>query len=312
MDQSLDSEGTRSAIFRFPSVKAAAFLRWIVTTESSCGRSPFPYDTPRFLISRIDPDGKTWINEDLIVDIPGERHVDLLVQHEELLADVVSPRQEFSLHSLRRQLSRHDVRESLRVVRRLRRPMKSVRTTCQGPPLPPADRRAPVPAAGRRWSQAALVQRRWWARWPWRRRRSQAAERCAVRAPVAAAQRAGARRWTRRRRLVTPERRTAIRREGSDPQKFAGVAKVNMATGELTRLFEGCAPGNGATLVTAGDLVFWGDLARNFRAIDADNGKVLWQTVLPGQHSEQHDHLCRQRQAIHCCADRTRRRDRPG
>jgi len=57
---------------------------------------------------------------------------------------------------------------------------------------------------------------------------------------------------------------------------------VNMATGELTRLFEGCAPGNGATLVTAGDLVFWGDLARRFRAIDADNGKVLWETVLPG------------------------------
>ena len=80
----------------------------------------------------------------------------------------------------------------------------------------------------------------------------------------------------------TAERRVAIRREGSDPQKFAGVARVNVATGELTRLFEGCAPGNGATLVTNGDLVFWGDLARNFRAIDADSGKVLWQTVLPG------------------------------
>jgi hypothetical protein len=78
------------------------------------------------------------------------------------------------------------------------------------------------------------------------------------------------------------ERRTAIRRDGSDPQKFAGVAKVNMTTGEITRLFETCAPGNGATLVTAGDVVFWGDLARNFRALDADNGKVLWQTVLPG------------------------------
>ena len=55
-----------------------------------------------------------------------------------------------------------------------------------------------------------------------------------------------------------------------------------MTTGEITRLFETCSPGNGATLTTAGDLVFWGDLARNFRAIDADNGKVLWQTVLPG------------------------------
>src|SRR6185295_3920008 len=78
------------------------------------------------------------------------------------------------------------------------------------------------------------------------------------------------------------ERRVAIRRDGSDPQKFAGVAKVNMTTGEITRLFETCAPGNGATLVTAGDVVFWGDLARNFRALDADSGKVLWQAVLPG------------------------------
>ena len=56
-------------------MRAAVCLHWIGTTESSSGRSPFPYDTPRFLISRIDPDGKTWINEDLIVDIPGERHV---------------------------------------------------------------------------------------------------------------------------------------------------------------------------------------------------------------------------------------------
>jgi glucose dehydrogenase len=55
-----------------------------------------------------------------------------------------------------------------------------------------------------------------------------------------------------------------------------------MTTGEIKYLFETCAPGNGATLVTAGDVVFWGDLARNFRAIDADNGKVLWQAALPG------------------------------
>jgi alcohol dehydrogenase (cytochrome c) len=78
------------------------------------------------------------------------------------------------------------------------------------------------------------------------------------------------------------EARTAIRREGGDPNKFAGIAKVNVSTGELTRFFEGCAPSNGATLATAGDLIFWGDLARRFRALDADSGKVLWETVLPG------------------------------
>ena len=35
-------------------------------------------------------------------------------------------------------------------------------------------------------------------------------------------------------------------------------------------------------LTTAGDLVFWGDVAQRFRAFDADSGKVLWETVLPG------------------------------
>ena len=36
---------------------------------------PFPYDAPNFLIKKIDPDGKTWINDDVMVDRPGERHV---------------------------------------------------------------------------------------------------------------------------------------------------------------------------------------------------------------------------------------------
>ena len=41
-------------------------------------------------------------------------------------------------------------------------------------------------------------------------------------------------------------------------------------------------PGNGSALVTAGDLLFWGDLNRRFRAFDADSGKVLWEIVLGG------------------------------
>lgn len=55
-----------------------------------------------------------------------------------------------------------------------------------------------------------------------------------------------------------------------------------METGQLTRFFETCAPTNGAVLTTAGDLVFFGDLAQRFRAMDADSGKVLWETPLPG------------------------------
>jgi alcohol dehydrogenase (cytochrome c) len=76
--------------------------------------------------------------------------------------------------------------------------------------------------------------------------------------------------------------RSGVRRPGSDPEKFGGLAKVNVSTGELTRIYEGRAPGNGATLATAGNLVFWGDIARKFRAFDADNGKILWETTLNG------------------------------
>jgi alcohol dehydrogenase (cytochrome c) len=35
-------------------------------------------------------------------------------------------------------------------------------------------------------------------------------------------------------------------------------------------------------LATAGDLVFWGDLNRRFKAFDADSGKVLWETIVGG------------------------------
>jgi alcohol dehydrogenase (cytochrome c) len=79
-----------------------------------------------------------------------------------------------------------------------------------------------------------------------------------------------------------PERRQAVRRPGTDPEKFGGIAKVNASTGEIVRFYEGSVPGNGATLSTAGDLVFWGDLNQKFRAFDADTGKILWETTLGG------------------------------
>jgi alcohol dehydrogenase (cytochrome c) len=79
-----------------------------------------------------------------------------------------------------------------------------------------------------------------------------------------------------------PERRTGMPRPGSDPEKYGGIAKVNMTTGEIQRIYEGRVPGNGATLATGGDLIFWGDLNQKFRAFDADNGKILWETTLGG------------------------------
>jgi glucose dehydrogenase len=74
-----------------------------------------------------------------------------------------------------------------------------------------------------------------------------------------------------------PERRRGVRRPGSDPEKFGGIAKVNATTGEIVRFYEGSVPGNGATLATAGDLVFNGEGNGWFKAFDARSGKELWK-----------------------------------
>jgi alcohol dehydrogenase (cytochrome c) len=78
------------------------------------------------------------------------------------------------------------------------------------------------------------------------------------------------------------EKRAGARRSGVDIEAFAGIGKINMSTGEITRFYTGRAPGNGAMLATAGDVVFWGDLDQKFRAFDANSGKVLWQQALQG------------------------------
>ena len=39
---------------------------------------------------------------------------------------------------------------------------------------------------------------------------------------------------------------------------------------------------NGSALTTAGGLVFFGDLNRKLRAIDADDGTVLWEAEVGG------------------------------
>jgi alcohol dehydrogenase (cytochrome c) len=79
-----------------------------------------------------------------------------------------------------------------------------------------------------------------------------------------------------------PEVRVGIPRPGSNPNEFAGLAKVNMETGEIKHIYKGRAPGNGAVLATGGDLVFWGDLDQKFRAFDAESGKILWEQALGG------------------------------
>ena len=76
--------------------------------------------------------------------------------------------------------------------------------------------------------------------------------------------------------------RFGIPRPGSDPNQFTAIAKINMATGQVQRIYTSRVPGNGAMLATAGDVLFWGDLDRRFRAFDADTGKILWETILGG------------------------------
>jgi len=74
------------------------------------------------------------------------------------------------------------------------------------------------------------------------------------------------------------ERRTGALRPGADPAKFAGLARIDMTTGEIKRLYEGRAAGVGAVLATAGGLVFWGDIGQVLRAFDAETGEILWES----------------------------------
>ena len=77
-------------------------------------------------------------------------------------------------------------------------------------------------------------------------------------------------------------RRTGVLRPGSDPNKYMGIAKIDVATGEMKVIYSQPQPTNGSALTTAGDLVFFGDLNRRLRALDADSGKVLWEGVVGG------------------------------
>jgi alcohol dehydrogenase (cytochrome c) len=85
-------------------------------------------------------------------------------------------------------------------------------------------------------------------------------------------------------RPAIPQRRISklAAERGVDPDKANGLARIDMATGEIQRWHVSRIPTNGAVLATAGDLLFWGDLNRRFRAFDSDTGKVLWESILGG------------------------------
>ncbi len=74
------------------------------------------------------------------------------------------------------------------------------------------------------------------------------------------------------------ERRVGALRPGADIDKFAGLARIDLTTGEVHRLYESRAGGNGGVLATAGGLVFWGDITQVLKAFDAETGEVLWES----------------------------------
>jgi len=77
-------------------------------------------------------------------------------------------------------------------------------------------------------------------------------------------------------------RRVGVLRPGADPKAYMGIAKIDVATGEMRVIYSQPQGTNGSALTTAGDLVFFGDLNRRLRALDADSGKVLWEAVVGG------------------------------
>jgi len=81
------------------------------------------------------------------------------------------------------------------------------------------------------------------------------------------------------------EQRKPVPRPGSDPNALTAIGKINLETGEVQRINVGRSPSDGAALVTAGGLLFQGDLNRRFRAFDAQSGKKVWESILGGSIS---------------------------
>jgi alcohol dehydrogenase (cytochrome c) len=76
--------------------------------------------------------------------------------------------------------------------------------------------------------------------------------------------------------------RFSVYRPGSDHSKYMNIGKIDVATGEMKVIYSQPQGTNGSLVTTAGGLVFFGDLNRRVRALDADDGKVLWESVVGG------------------------------
>jgi alcohol dehydrogenase (cytochrome c) len=158
--------------------------------------TPFPFDTPEFLISQVDPDGTVHINENSIIKEPGGRNFVCFFNTRSYWPTAYSPR------------------------------TNSLYTS---------------------WNDACLDYQS--------------------------------------ERGDEPRSRQQVYREGVEVGRTTGMARVNLETGEILYFNEGTDPSIGATLTTAGGLVFNGDINRRFRAFDDTTGETLWETGLGGTPS---------------------------
>ncbi len=71
---------------------------------------------------------------------------------------------------------------------------------------------------------------------------------------------------------------------GADPATapVGRLQAVSASTGKTLWTYQQRAPIYGSVLATKGNLIFSGDVVRRFRAFNAENGTVLWQTILNG------------------------------
>jgi alcohol dehydrogenase (cytochrome c) len=60
------------------------------------------------------------------------------------------------------------------------------------------------------------------------------------------------------------------------------IDAISASTGKTLWRYEQRAPIYGSVLATGGNLLFSGDHVRRFRAFNAENGTVLWETILNG------------------------------
>ncbi len=74
---------------------------------------------------------------------------------------------------------------------------------------------------------------------------------------------------------------TQLRPATSQPDRLGVLEAISVSTGQTLWRYTQPAP-IGTVMTTASGLVFAGDINRRFRAFDAENGKVLWETVTSG------------------------------